>query len=115
VESPLGESLFDGLHRVRVAHGAVSSGADLAKTVQFGVKVGLRLSNALVARSDVGRAAGLRISPTSSTPTAEPYPKIDSTERSSAGAEQVGAHRLGATAWGNIGLRIRGGHRMTPW
>ena len=55
VESPLGEGLFDGLHRVRVAHGAVRRGADLAETVQFGVEVGLRLSNALVARSDVGR------------------------------------------------------------
>jgi hypothetical protein len=48
--------VFDGLHRIRVAHGAVSCGADLAKTVQFGVKVGLGLNNALLARSDAGRA-----------------------------------------------------------
>ena len=40
---------------VRVAHGAVGCGADLAKTVQFGVKVGLRVSNAFVARSGAGQ------------------------------------------------------------
>jgi hypothetical protein len=52
----LGKGLFDDLHRVRVTYGAVSRGADLAKTVQFSVEVGLRLSNGLVACSDVGRA-----------------------------------------------------------
>jgi hypothetical protein len=55
VKSPLGEDFFDGLHRVRVAHGAVGCGVDLAKAVQFGVKVGLRVSNAFVARSGAAR------------------------------------------------------------
>ena len=55
----MGEGLFDGLHRVRIADGAVSCSADLAETVQFGVEVGPRLNNALVARADVGRAWNL--------------------------------------------------------
>ena len=49
VESPLGQGGFDGFHRVRVAHGAVSRGAELAESLQLGVEVGLRLGNALVA------------------------------------------------------------------
>jgi hypothetical protein len=55
VESPLGEGHLDGFHRVGVAHGAVSCGADLAKTVQIGVKAGLRVSNAFVGRSGAGQ------------------------------------------------------------
>ena len=34
---------------VRVAHGAISCGADLAELFQLGVEVGLRLGNALLA------------------------------------------------------------------
>ena len=56
VDSQFGQGGFDGPHRVRVAHGAVSCGAELAESLQRGVEVGLRLGNALVEGLDVGRA-----------------------------------------------------------
>ena len=46
VESQLGQDGLDGFHRVRVARGAISCGADLAESFQLGVEVGLRLGNA---------------------------------------------------------------------
>ena len=49
--------VVDGLPRVRVAHGAVSCGADLAETVQFGGEIGFRLGNGLISGGvEVGRA-----------------------------------------------------------
>jgi dihydrofolate reductase len=56
VDSQLGQGGLDGFHRVRVAHGAVSCGTELAESLQLGVEVGLRLGNALLAGLDVGRA-----------------------------------------------------------
>ena len=53
--STLAEGLLDGLHRVRVAEGAVGRGTHRAETGQFRAEVGLRLGYALIASAHVGR------------------------------------------------------------